>query len=77
LWLHASYGYYGCSNGYSACIPELQPYLIKALNHYKNDIVNYIMEQVEHDKHMALLECKEEAEKILSEINEVMINKAE
>ena len=73
IWFHASYGYYGSSSGYSACSPELQPYLIKALNHYKTDIINYIMEAVEHDKHIALLDCKEEAEKILAEISEVMI----
>ena len=73
VWFHASYGYYGSSSGYTACSPELQPYLIKALNHYKTDIINYIMEAVEHDKHIALLDCKEEAEKILAEISEVMI----
>ena len=31
------------------------------------------MEAVEHDKYIALLDCKEEAEKILAEISEVMI----
>jgi hypothetical protein len=77
VWLHASYGYYGSSDGYTACSPELQPYLIKALNHYKMDIVNFIVEQVEHDKHKALYECKEEAERILKEIDSIMINKAE
>lgn len=77
VWFHASYGYYGSSNGYTACSPELQPYLIKALNHYKMDIVNYIMEQVEHDEHIALLDCKAEAEQILKEINSVMVDKAE
>ena len=69
LWFHASYGYYGSANSYSACFPELQPYLLKALDHYKTDIINFIMEQVEHDKHLALLDCKEEAEKILAEIS--------
>lgn len=69
LWFHASYGYYGSASSYSACSPELQPYLIKALNHYKTEIINYIMEQVEHDKRLALLDCKEEAEKILEEIS--------
>ena len=47
VWFHASYGYYGDSSGYSACCPEMQKYLIKALNYYKDDIVNYIMEQAE------------------------------
>lgn len=75
LWFHASYGYYGSSDGYNACIPEMQPYLTKALNHYKQDIINYIIEQAEHDKHMALLHCKEEAEQILAEINSVMIER--
>lgn len=73
VWLHASYGYYGRSDGYSACSSELQPYLIKALDHYKTDIINYIMEAVEHDKHKALLDCKAEAEQILKEIDSVMI----
>lgn len=77
VWFHASYGYYGSSSGYTACSPELQPYLIKALNHYKTDIVNYIMEAVEHDKHLALIDCKKEAEQILLEIDKAMINKAE
>ena len=77
VWLHASYGYYGSSNGYSACSPELQSYLIKALNHYKADIINYIVEAVKHDEHKALLECKSEAEQILREIDSVMINKSE
>lgn len=77
VWFHASYGYYGSSAGYTACSEELQPYLIKALNHYKMDIVNFILEQVQHDKHKALIVCKEEAEKILKDINEQMINKAE
>ena len=74
LWFHASYGYYGSSIGYTACSPELQPYLIKALNHYKMDIVNYIVEQVQHDKHKALMACKEEAEKILRDIDEQTVN---
>lgn len=73
VWFHASYGYYGSSSGYNACSPELQPYLIKALDHYKTDIINYIMEAVEHDRHKALLNCKAEAEQILKEIDSVMI----
>lgn len=77
IYFHASYGYYGSSSGYTACSPELQLYLIKALNHYKTDIVNYIMETVEHDKHLALIDCKKEAEQILSEIDKAMINKTE
>lgn len=77
IWFHASYGYYGSSSGYSACSSELQPYLIKALDHYKTDIINYIMEAVEHDRHKALLDCKAEAEQILKDIDSVMINKTE
>ena len=73
VWLHASYGYYGSSDGYSACSPELQSYLIKALNHYKTDIINYIVEAVKHDEHKTLLECKSEAEQILKEIDSVMV----
>jgi hypothetical protein len=74
VWLHASYGYYGSSDGYSACSEELNPYLVKALNHYKMDIVNYIIGEVERDKHTALIDCKEEAEKILADINKEMIH---
>ena len=70
VWFHASYGYYGDSSGYSACCPEMQKYLIKALNYYKDDIVNYIMEQAEKDKNDALLVCKQEAESILKHIEE-------
>lgn len=70
VYFHASYGYYGDSNGYSACCPEMQKYLIKALNFYKDNIVNYIMEQAEKDKNDALLACKQEAESILKQIEE-------
>lgn len=70
VWFHASYGDYGDSNGYSACCPEIQKYLLKALNYYKDEIVNYIMEQAEKDKNDALLACKQEAESILKQIEE-------
>ena len=70
VYFHASYGYYGDSSGYSACCPEMRKYLIKALNYYNGDIVNYMMEQVEKDKHDALLACKQEAESILKQIEE-------
>lgn len=70
VWFHASYGYYGDSSGYSACCPEMQKYLLKALNYYKYDIVNYIMEQAEKDKNDSLLACKQEAESILKQIEE-------
>lgn len=70
VWFHASYGYYGDSSGYSACCPEIQKYLLKALNYYKYDIVNYIMEQAEKDKNDSLLACKQEAESILKQIEE-------
>ena len=72
VYFHASYGYYGDSSGYSACCPEMQKYLMKALNHYKDEIVNYIMEQAEKDKNDALLACKQEAESILKQIEEKM-----
>lgn len=70
VYFHASYGYYGDSSGYSACCPEMQKYLLKALNYYKDEIVNYMIERVEKDKNDALLACKQEAESILKEIEE-------
>lgn len=70
VWFHASYGYYGDSSGYSACCPEMQKYLLKALNYYKYEIVNYMIERVEKDKNDALLACKQEAESILKQIEE-------
>lgn len=70
VYFHASYGYYGDSSGYSACCPEMQKYLLKALNYYKDEIVNYMIERVEKDKNDALLACKQEAESILREIEE-------
>lgn len=70
VYFHASYGYYGDSSGYSACCSEMQKYLLKALNYYKDEIVNYIMEQAEKDKNDALLACKQEAESILKQIEE-------
>lgn len=70
VYFHASYGYYGDSNGYSACCPEMQKYLLRALSRYKDEIVNYMMEQAERDKNDALLACKQEAESILKQIEE-------
>lgn len=70
VYFHASYGYYGDSGGYNACCPEMQKYLLRALNYYKDEIVNYIMEQAEKDKNDALLACKQEAESILKQIEE-------
>lgn len=70
VYFHASYGYYGDSSGYSACCPEMQKYLLKALNYYKDEIVNYMIERVEKDKNDSLLACKQEAESILREIEE-------
>lgn len=67
---HASYGYYGDSSGYSACCPEMQKYLLRALSRYRDEIVNYIMEQAEKDKNDALLACKQEAESILKQIED-------
>ena len=69
IWFHASFGYYGSSNGYSACSPELKHYLIKALDYYQTDIIDYVIEAAERDKHLALLDCKKEAEEILAKIN--------
>ena len=70
VYFHASYGYYGDSSGYNACCPEMQKYLLRALNHYKGEIINYMMEQAEKDKNDALLACKQEAESILKQIEE-------
>ena len=70
VYFHTSYGYYGDSGGYNACCPEMQKYLLRALNYYKDEIVNYMMEQAEKDKNDALLACKQEAETILKQIEE-------
>lgn len=72
VYFHASYGYYGDSSGYSACCPEMQKYLLKALSRYRGEIVNYMMEQAEKDKDDSLLACKQEAESILKQIEEKM-----
>ena len=72
IYFHASYGYYGSSSGYSSCFPEMSDYIIQALNHYKEDIVNFAMEIAKQDEEKALIACKTEAEKILSDINKVM-----
>lgn len=70
VYFHASYGYYGDSSGYTACCPEMQEYLLRALNHYEGEIINYMIEQAEKDKNDALLACKQEAESILKQIEE-------
>lgn len=46
----------------------MRPYLIKALNHYKYEIMDYIIESIEKDKRDALLNCKQEVESIREQI---------
>ena len=77
IYFHASYGYYGSSSGYSACSPEVGTYIIRALSHYKDDIVNYAMELARLDEEKALIACKSEAEQILAEISKDVIDTTE
>lgn len=71
IYFHASYGYYGSSSGYSACFPEMKPYILMAINRYKDDIVNLAMQLAKEDEQKALVDCKEEAESILAEISDI------
>lgn len=70
VYFHASYGYYGDSSSYNACCQDMQKYLLRALSHYRGEIVDYMMEQAEKDKNDAMLACKQEAENILKQIEE-------
>lgn len=70
MWLHASYGYYGSSSGYSACNENVGKYILKAVNFYMDDIVKYAMNLAKNDELKALKDCKDEAEKILADIKE-------
>lgn len=73
-FLHASYGYYGSSSGYTACGDETRVYIYQALDEYKEAIVNRAIELAQEAEKKALLECKGEAEKVLEMIKKMEEN---
>lgn len=51
------------------CYNEIQSYLIKALNYYKDEIIDRVIANIEEDKRNALFNCEQEAKGILEQIN--------
>lgn len=65
FWLHASYGYYGSSSGYSAMDRDTARYFERAINLHIKDIAKTIFKLVDEDIKKAAQEAKEEAEAVL------------
>jgi len=68
MYLHASYGYYGCSSGYSAMNENVAKYMTKAINEYLISISNRAIELAKKDTEKARLEAENEAREVLQEI---------
>lgn len=66
--IHASYGYYGSSSGYSAMDEKTAEYITKALNNNLSKIFKEAVELAEKDVEKARLAAKEEAEQVLGEV---------
>lgn len=65
LHLHASYGYYGSSSGYSAMDKHTARYFVKALNNRIGSILKDAVELAKKDAEKARLEAAEEAKDVL------------
>jgi cystathionine beta-lyase/cystathionine gamma-synthase len=64
--LHASYGFYGSSSGYSAMNKEVAEYINKAIDKYITQIVKTAIEYAEEDQEKARKEAEDEAKQILN-----------
>lgn len=69
LWLHASYGYYGSSSGYSATSDDMRKYIARAINKHMPAIAETAMELVKRDADDARLAAQSEANAVLEEVN--------
>jgi hypothetical protein len=68
LQLHASYGYYGSSSGYSAMNSDVAKYMAQSLKNHIKDIAMGAIELARIDAEEARKTAKYEAELVLQEI---------
>jgi hypothetical protein len=65
FYLHASYGYYGSSSGYSAMNKDVARYMEKAIDKYIGQIIKTAIEYAEEDREKARKEAENEAKEVL------------
>lgn len=65
--VHASYGYYGNSSGYSATSNELGQYLAKAIQHYAATLLDHAVGLAAADAEKARKAAEDEAKAVLTE----------
>jgi hypothetical protein len=65
FYLHASYGFYGSSSGYSAMDKDVAKYMEKAINQYTRQIAKRAIELAKEDQEKARKEAEDEAKEVL------------
>jgi hypothetical protein len=65
FYLHASYGYYGSSSGYSAMDKNVARYMERAINKYVEKIAKTAIEFAKEDQEKARKEAEDEAKEVL------------
>jgi len=65
--VHASYGYYGSSSGYSATSKELGEYLAKAIEAHRASLLDYAVKLAAQDAEVARKAAEDEAKAVLTE----------
>ena len=65
FYLHASYGYYGSSSGYSAMDKNVARYMEKAINQFIQQIAKRAIELAKEDQEKARKEAEDEAKEVL------------
>jgi squalene cyclase len=65
FYLHASYGFYGSSSGYSAMNKNVATYMEKAINQYIQQIAKRAIELAKEDQEKARKEAEDEAKEVL------------
>jgi hypothetical protein len=69
LQLHAAYGYYGSSSGYSAMDAHTAEYMAKAINAHMNAIAETAIKYAEADAETARKAAEDEARLVLTEVS--------
>ena len=65
--IEASYGYYGCSSGYSVTSKELGEYIAKAINLHKATLLDCAVKLAADDAEKARKEAEAEAREVLKD----------
>jgi hypothetical protein len=65
--IHASYGYYGSSSGYSATSKELGEYLAKAIEAHRATLLEHAVKLAAQDAEAARKAAEDEAKAVLTE----------